>query len=98
MISTHYEDVIEWAKKNPKHEKGMIVKVFASYAEDSFIGHGRVIAIRWSNYYDDYLLDIEMEDASLMMDIEARNVDRLTYSGSILRSFLKIGLVRGGKC
>lgn len=99
MSNPHYEDVIEWAKKNPKHQQGMMVSVYHGDCLNSFRGYGIIVSVpRWSDDAEDYVVNIEMEDGYMEENIPSHKADRVSFSGIELRSFLKVGLIRGGKC
>jgi hypothetical protein len=71
----YVRELIEEAKAHPHVEKSMLVRIYASDDPYSVLGLGIVRDMRWSDWYLQYVIDVEAEDV-IYRGILAGRVER----------------------
>ena len=89
---TYVKELIAEAKEHPHIGTNMLVRVYASDDPCTVLGLGIVREMRWSDYYLQYVVDVEAEDV-FYRGILAGRVERVV---SQFGSFIMY-TVQGGK-
>ena len=82
------QDYTKNLKDNPAFEAGMMVCAYSHYDSSMLVGIGRVTSLVWSEFYLQYILNINWFDGRSGQAL-AGDCERLVYSGAALREFFK---------
>ena len=95
-LADKYEhETIEYARENPQVSKGMLVAVYAAEDPDMRVGTGIVEAMRWCNFFYQYICDVRMRDGNAII-VFAGLLKRQVYNAASVKAIARISSIKGG--
>ncbi len=84
-----YQELEEYAKAYPAIQVGMTVAIYQHSYERPFVGYGRIIAQKWSNFYAQYSNEVMLyQSCNVVRDVLACDLDPVCWTKSIARTLI----------